>query len=27
KIEVLKRNAYGYRHFENFRHRSLLTTT
>lgn len=27
KIKVIKRNAYGYRNFENFRNRILLTTT
>lgn len=27
KIKVIKRNAYGYRNFDNFRNRILLTTT
>ncbi len=27
KIKVIKRNAYGFRNFENFRNRILLTTT
>lgn len=27
KIKVIKRNAYGYRNFENFRNRILITST
>ena len=27
KIKVIKRNAYGYRNFNNFRNRIMLTTT
>lgn len=27
KIKVIKRNAYGYRNFKNFRNRILLSTT
>ena len=26
KIKVIKRNAYGYRNFENFRNRILMTS-
>ncbi|WP_420907811.1 transposase [Eubacterium ventriosum] len=26
KLKVIKRNAYGYRNFENFRNRILMTS-